>query len=276
MYSGYKHCWYKVDVYFDVYHEYCIICHYMLYMTSTTLLNGRLGNQILRNLAVSFIAEKNDLKCNYASRNLIEELGIKLFSGKDVWSNTIVLTDDNYFDTLNSSSINCNLNPNRSYFQTKEVSNLIYDYLNSEIIKSNIIEKNPFKENYNANNDLFVHIRLGDIASYNPGLNYYLKAISRINFDKLYISTDQKEHVIIQKIIDKYPEATIVNYDEIRTFQFGSTCKNIILSHGSFSAIIGYLSFFSDISYPEYDALKMWFGDIFSINGWNVIIFEKE
>ena len=56
--------------------------------------------------------------------------------------------------------------------------------------------------------------------------------------------------------------------DEIRTFQFGSTCKNIILSHGSFSAIIGYLAFYSNIYYPKYDENKKWYGDMFSINNW--------
>jgi len=45
-------------------------------------------------------------------------------------------------------------------------------------------------------------------------------------------------------------------------------CKNIILSHGSFSAVIGYLGFFSKIYYPEYDLNKIWYGDMFSINNW--------
>jgi hypothetical protein len=56
--------------------------------------------------------------------------------------------------------------------------------------------------------------------------------------------------------------------DEITTFKFASTCKHIILSHGSFSALIGYLSFFSNIYYPEYEANKIWFGDMFSIDNW--------
>jgi hypothetical protein len=47
-------------------------------MTSTTAKNGRLGNQIIRNLAVSLIAEKHNLKVEYCNKELIQKLGIEL------------------------------------------------------------------------------------------------------------------------------------------------------------------------------------------------------
>ena len=87
-------------------------------------------------------------------------------------------------------------------------------------------------------------------------------------FDKLYISTDEEDHDIVKTIMLNYPSAILVSQDEIKTFQFASTCRNIILSHGSFSAIIGYLSFFSNIYYPAYEADKIWYGDMFSIDTW--------
>ena len=154
---------------------------------------------------------------------------------------------------------------------TKNISSLIYKYLQN--IKQNIIDKNPFNVRYNNNNDAFIHIRLTDCEKYNPGINYYLELIELINFYNLYISTDDKNHMIIQQIIDKYPNAILLDYDEVSTFQFSSTCKNIILSHGSFSAIIGYLAFYSTIYYPEYKMDKIWYGDMFSIDGWNKINF---
>jgi hypothetical protein len=46
------------------------------------------------------------------------------------------------------------------------------------------------------------------------------------------------------------------------------------LSHGTFSAMVGYLSFFSNIYYSEYESDKIWYGDIFSIDGWNKINIE--
>jgi hypothetical protein len=66
-------------------------------MTSTTSNWGRLGNQIIRNLAVSFVAEKYDLKVNYSNSDLIRGLGIELYSGNKEYDNTIELTDKNYF-----------------------------------------------------------------------------------------------------------------------------------------------------------------------------------
>ena len=59
--------------------------------------NGRLGNQIIQNLAVSLIAEKHDLKVNYSNKDTIAKLGIELFSGTNVYEKTEYLKDSNYF-----------------------------------------------------------------------------------------------------------------------------------------------------------------------------------
>jgi hypothetical protein len=235
-------------------------------MTTTTE-RGRLGNQIIRNLAVSLIAEKNNLHVNYSNFDLIKKLGIDLFVGENNYNNTIMLNDDNYFSIYEKQCLNnlCTYD----FFQTKEITNFLYNYLHTDKIKSNIINKNPFNSRYNTNNDLYIHFRLNDVAIWNPGFNYYNNAISMINFDNLYISSDEINHSIIQEILKKYPSCQIIDYDEINTIQFASTCKNIILSHGSFSAIIGYLSFFSNVNYPEFEKNKIWHGDMFSINGWN-------
>lgn len=235
-------------------------------------IQGRLGNQIIRNLAVSLIAEKNNLKVEYYNFNLISQLGIELFNGDNYYLNTINLTDDNYFKIYNSEILNNNLNPNDNYFQTKDITNLLYSYLREDKIKLNIINNNEFKERYNSNKDIFIHIRLGDVAYLNPGLNYYLRAIKNIEqieqINNLYISSDEFDHNIIHEIIKEYPNITIVNDDEIKTIKFASTCKYVILSHGSFSAIIGYLAYYSNVYYPEYEKNKIWYGDMFSIDGW--------
>ena len=184
----------------------------------------------------------------------------------------ITLNDDNYFSILNNEELKSNLEPNNYYFQSKDITNFIYNYLNEDKIKSNIIHKNPFSKNYNNNNDLFIHVRLTDAAHLNPGINYYLNTIKNIQFNNLYISTDDITHDIIKQIIAAYHNLEIINYNEIKTIQFGSTCKNIILSHGSFSAVIGYLSFYSNVYYSEYEPNKIWYGDMFSINKWNKVI----
>ena len=225
-------------------------------MTSTGN-NGRLGNQIIRNLAVSLLAEKHNLKADYFNKDLINKLGIELFSGSNSYDCIQYLTDNNYFTIYNIDKLNYNLNPNNDYFQTKEITNFLYNYLHKDEIKSNIIENNPFKDRYTKNNDLFIHVRLTDVAHFNPGITYYVNAIKNINFDNLYISTDDKNHSIIIDLLQLYPSSQLINYDEITTFQFASTCKNIILSHGSFSALIGYLAFFSNVFYSIFSMKKI-------------------
>ena len=235
---------------------------------SYTNWNGRLGNRIIRNLSVSLVAKKHNLKVQYYDNDLINKLGIELFSGSNSYNCNEPLTDDNYFKIYNIDEINYNVNTDASYFQTKEITNFLYNYLHKDEIKSKIIDNNPFKTRYNENNDLFIHIRLTDVAHHNPGIIYYVNAIKNINFDNLYLSTDDKNHSIIIKLLQLYPSSQLIEFDEINTFQFASTCKNIVLSHGTFSAIIGYLSFFSNIYYPEYELNKIWYGDMFSIDNW--------
>lgn len=231
---------------------------------------GRLGNQIIRNLACSLISEKFDLYTEYLSHEIIKKLGISLYVGKHKYDNTIVLNDSNYFDTFNKLALNTNILAS-DYFQTRQITNFIYRYLHNESVKSGVIQANPFKERYSKNNDIYIHLRLDDAKQWSPGLQYYLKAIEAVGVhDKIYLSTDEKEHVIVKQILEKYPQAKLLEYDEIQTIQFASTCKNIILSHGSFSAIIGYLAYYSNVTYPDYSLASLtWFGDMFSIDGWN-------
>ena len=237
-------------------------------MTSTNG-PGRLGNQIIRNLAVCLLAKKYDLNVDYINKDLIKKLGIELYSGNKIHKKTIQLTDSNYFTIYNSNNLNCNLDPNKDFFQTKEITNFLYNYLHTDKIMYNIINNNQFKERYCTNNDLCIHIRLTDATSWNPGITYYINAIKNVKFDKLYIATDEVKHNIIVKLQELYLSSQLINFDEITTIQFASTCKHIILSHGSFSALIGYLSFFSNIYYPEYELGKIWYGDMFSIDSDN-------
>jgi len=52
-------------------------------MTSTNG-PGRLGNQIIRNLAVCLLAQKYDLNVDYTNKDLIKKLGIELYSGSRI------------------------------------------------------------------------------------------------------------------------------------------------------------------------------------------------
>ena len=219
---------------------------------------GRLCNSIIRNVAFSEIAKQHNLSVSYVDYNIITQtLGIMLFQGEKQFKTRKNLTDDNYMSLLtHTPPINYNLYT-LAYLQTQVISDLIYKELNSTIQKSNITKHNPFKDRYNNNNDLFIHIRLGDVQIYNPGVAYYLKCIRQTVFTNLYIGSDTLDHSIIKQLQKEYPAIILVDKSPEQTIQFGSTCDHIILSHGTFSAVIGYLSFFAaEIYYP--DKLSCW------------------
>lgn len=234
--------------------------------TKTTDTNGRLCNQIIRNLAVSAIAKKHNLFVEYSNFDLITSLGIPLFVGERINKGVIQLNDANFFTMLNipDGILEVNLDAMSSYFQTREISLYLYNYLQS--IKNKIMDKNQYKDRYQKNNDCFVHIRLGDMAKTNPGLAYYENCLKEC--DKIFISSDEPEHEIVKTLLSKYPHASLFNATEKSTIQFGSTCKYVVLSQGSFSAFIGWISFFSEVYVPKTNIGKnVWYGDMFSIPG---------
>lgn len=242
---------------------------------------GRLGNQIFRNIALSIFIRKFDLFAYYYNYDIIvNKLGITLYNGSKIYSNdkTIVLDDENYFYLYFQDKLEYNVNTNLSYFQTKELSNLIYQYCNTDIIKENVMLHNKYKNRYNNNNDIYIHFRLDDVSRHSPKFEYFIKVIDLIKFKQaddnnnsnIYYSTDADEnkHEYISKIKNIYPNIIHIDTDEVNTIHLASTCKYVILSQGTFSAIIGYLSFYSEVYTPEYDINNFWHGDIFTIENW--------
>ena len=72
-----------------------IIAHY----------NGRFCNQLIRNIATSFIVEKHNLKIRYSIPNELSAFGLELFNGENTWDSTIELTDSNYFEILSLNKL---------------------------------------------------------------------------------------------------------------------------------------------------------------------------
>lgn len=136
--------------------------------------------------------------------------------------------------------------------------------INNPFCKS-IIEKNKFKDRYKTNNDIFIHIRAGDVFSIKkhpmfPTISFYNNTIENIKknegYDNIYLCSDNIKADICQELIKKY-NIQVKEYDEVDTIHFGSTCKNVIISSGSFSFMIGLFSFYSKVYY-EKDAGKGW------------------
>jgi hypothetical protein len=196
-------------------------------------------------------------------------LGIPLFTtGEHTYSETVEFHDADLRNVIDNNICNLevNLNGNHCFFQETSSIKFLYKYLHSEGVIKSVIDKNPFKYLYKNNNNCFIHVRLGDVLYLNPGFAYYDKVLSQLNCENYFIASDTIDHVICKKIIEKY-NAIIVNIDEIKTIQFGSTSRYIVLSNGSFSSTIGYLAYHTEKIY--YPIIKRpWHGDLFCIPEW--------
>jgi hypothetical protein len=245
--------------------------------------NVGLCNNIFRNVLCSIFAEKHDLyiEYNFVQGRLMEkmlemfiQLGIQLFVGKNKYSNQIVLQEHDYINVYNfDGKIDFNIIVHDGmYYQNSSTSMILYNYFNEEKNRNNIIIANKFKDRYNNNNDIFIHIRLGDITNnFAVCYTYFEKAIESIQYDNIFIASDSPTHDICVNLCNKYSNCSIVYYNEVDCIHFGSTCKHVVLSTGTFSCVIGYFSFFSNVYYPEEDINKKWHGDIFVIPTWKKI-----
>jgi GR25 family glycosyltransferase involved in LPS biosynthesis/tetratricopeptide (TPR) repeat protein len=234
---------------------------------------GRLGNLFFVNMCLHFISKKNNLYCAYQYYEQIKQLGIELHIGEKTYdeTSTIPLLDTNFFDFITGDCINKNVSiVNNMWCQTPEFARYLRSYFDEEKNKNNIITNNLYKERYNNNNDVFIHIRLGDIINENfcQKIDYYNKVLSNIDFDNGYISSDSIDSYICKILIIKY-NLKIIDYDEVNTIMFGSTCKHIVLSNGTFSWLIGFLAYYSTVYYPK--IIHKWHGDIFIFDSWNEI-----
>ena len=230
--------------------------------------NGRFGNLFLVNMAVHFICLKFDLFFDYKYYDYFKQLGIKLHSGKNVYDNNIILSDKTFMCIIecevNKSNIIIN---NNIWCQTSNFVLLLKKYFSKEKVRDRVIKNNIYKNKYNNNNDLFVHVRLGDIQNtINSSFDYYNNVISKISFNNGYISSDSIENDICKKLISKY-NLSVINKNEVETIMFASTCNNIILSGGTFSWLIGFFAFYSNAIYFPLKK-NVWYGDIFIFKEW--------
>ena len=251
---------------------------------------GRFGNQFIRNTFMSMLATKYNLSAIYSHENEHARLGLPLYKGTMYWPanganavnaantpNTVnEISDVDVIGWLKSSEAtlptNMSVRNDNCYFQSRECSDLLHDYLKRHHLQ--IRAANKFAARYGTNDDIFMHIRLDDAAQWSPGYEYYARALTATlgaraqTAGTILLSSDSPGHPICQRLVADFPNAKILVCDDlVELIQFASTCRHVILSHGSFSALIGNFSFDSTVYYPPYPP-QMWFGDMFSNPGW--------
>jgi len=243
-------------------------------INNTNVHNGRFGNLFFINMVMHFISLKLNLNCRYKYFKKFEQLGVYLHVGENDYQDTETLTDSNFLSLIHNNNIskqNILIN-NENWFQTEEFSYFLRSYFHIPYNKYKIINNNLFKNRYNNNNDLFIHVRLGDVENRIKNIHfYYEKILSKSKFITGYISSDSIESDFCKKLIHKY-NLIVIDKCEVETIMFASTCNTVILSGGTFSWMIGFFAFFSKhIFYPN---IKIpWYGNIFCFNHWNSINF---
>jgi hypothetical protein len=223
-------------------------------------LGGRFGNVLFYNFVVNYLAKISNLKVTYKQQTETEEvLKIKLFdTGTHIFGSNFNLTDQ-IIDTVfknNEMVKNKNLII-AGYFQTPTVARVI---------------KQTIEPNKILNECVFVHVRLGDIIGSfnNEPYDYYENALNKINPKvKGYITSDSIDHQICKSLMGNF-NLVPFNENEVDTIKFGSSCKWLVLSKGTFSWWMGVLSS-GEVYYP--DSKKVWHGNIFVFPEWKKITF---
>jgi len=223
--------------------------------------NGaRFGNCVLIYLMSQYIAEKYNLisePFSHQSHDIKDNFIINHFSGTKTYKKTIEVTDDNILDFLKLDNIDANVVLTNSFFQNPEI------FKNLDIINKYYSYLSPLKVK-ETTKDLFVHVRLGDIKHNCLPFEYYEKQIKKINFTDGVISSDSPDDTIVKTLVEKF-NLKIFNATPEYTVRYASQCKQLVLSAGSFSFLIGLFAKDSEKYYIDNQTMY----EIFNKNSWD-------
>lgn len=191
-------------------------------------------------------------------------------SGHDTWG-TLHLDEEDVHNLINGDlgSILCKagrqshacivLSMRDVYCQTLSSPRLVRECLARPPFRSARHQNSPHRERYGTNQDIFVHVRLSDAAEWNPGVEYYVTVLDNIliheHVSSIHIASDDLDHITCQTLKEKY-NAKHFQGDGYDTLLFGSTCRYLILSNGSYSNVMACLADdTTSIFYPDVESL---------------------
>ena len=112
----------------------------------------------------------------------------------------------------------------------------------------NKLDQYPLK-NIPGTHDIVLHFRGTDLSWAQMPLSYYRWILDKEQFDKLWIVTDDPNHLTVFKLLDCYPSEVLSN-DPINDFKFVMSAKKIIMSVSTFCWMAAWLSDADKIYFP--------------------------
>lgn len=225
---------------------------------------GRLGNHLFQYAAACIFAKKFNLQIfNEPPKINFDVIKIPCLNFQ-FNKKTIEVNDENYMSLISLSEIEKINYKFTGYFQLK---NFILN--NKDEIKSLF----DLKYDKNNNKEVFVSYRIGDIANIRAllPLEYYQECLIKLNCNKGYITSDTPNHPNVKKLSQEFNLEIYENSPE-ETINFAKNFDNIVLSEGTFSWWIGFLSQANNIFYNERE--RFWHGDIFVFPEWKKLNYD--
>jgi hypothetical protein len=208
---------------------------------------GRLSNNIIQFLAAYFFAKKNNLYFNPdlqtifsnsgSDTKIIKEDRLPLL-GHLLQRDLTIVTDQNFLQLFFSEKVEIKHYHFSGFFQQLKFLEYIKPHIR-EILDIN---------NQVRPGELFVHYRIGDLVYYERDAlpiwtprEYFHDAISKINFNSGWISSDTPDHPNVKWLISKY-NLKVCDLPPLDTILFAKDSEYLVLSEYTFSGMIGYLS----------------------------------
>lgn len=224
--------------------------------------SGRLGNNLFQYVSAYIFAKKFGFKI---TSNVVENVfNLPTLNGKVFSEQIIEVNDDNFIELLNSDTLEKAHYKFIGYYQLRD---FIQQYGN-EI-------KSLFNLNFTSlnKNEVFVAYRIGDISGERQMLpiEYYIDALTKINAPSGFITSDTPNHPNVLELSNRF-NLKIYNESPLQTIDFAKNFNNLVLSEGSFSWWMGFLSSAENIYYNERP--RFWHGDIFVIPEWKSLKYD--
>ena len=199
-------------------------------------------------------------------------LKIKTNSGtKKITEPTIIVNSNNLIPLLEDQNL-----PDAHYYfrDYMQVKDFILNY------KEQI--KDFFVLNYTPvdPNEVFVAVRLGDATNSRARLPraYYEDALTRLYDEGCkggFITSESINHPDVIYLKDKFGLKSYVNHTPMEKINFAKNFNNLVLSEGSFSFWMGYLSKAQRVYINDRRHLWCWHEDIFVVPEWRRLCYDS-